>query len=60
MVELVHKRLRADPVIAHEHHSLFAAFMRNVYHLFGELRNFAPLESLKSLNSLRAYGTVLL
>ncbi|CDD87270.1 unknown [Blautia obeum CAG:39] len=45
--KLIHKRLHANPVIAHEHHSFFTIFMDNVYHLFGKLRNFSSLKSLE-------------
>ena len=51
--KLVHKRLHADPVIAHEHHGFFAVFMDNVYHLFGKFRNFSALERLEILEFFR-------
>ena len=46
-LELRHKRLGADPVIAQEHHGLAAALVRDVHHFFGQLCYFAPLECLK-------------
>ena len=47
--KLIHKRLHADPVVAHKHHGFFAVFMNNVYHLFGKLGNFSSLECLEIL-----------
>ena len=46
-LELRHKRLGADPVIAQEHHRLAAALVRDVHHFFGQFCYFAPLERLK-------------
>ena len=46
-LELIHKRLHADPVIPQEHHSFFPALMGNIYHLFRQLCNLFSLECLK-------------
>ena len=47
--ELWHERLRADPVIAEEHHGLLAQLVRDVHHLLGELCDLAALKGLKIL-----------
>ena len=46
-LELIHERLHADPVVAQEHHCLFAALMRNVYHFLRQLRDLSSLECLE-------------
>jgi len=51
--EFLHKRLHADPVVAHKHHSLFAVAVHNVYHLFGQLSHLPALERLEVLKFLR-------
>ena len=48
-LEFVHKRLRADPVIAQEHHGLFAAFMADIHHFLRDLRYLSALERLEVL-----------
>ena len=48
-LELVHKGLGADPVVAQEHHGLFAQLVGDVHHLFGQLCHLAPLEGLEIL-----------
>ena len=40
-------------MVSHEHHSLFAIFMNNIYHFFGKLRYFSSLECLEIFKFFR-------
>ena len=43
-LELIHKRLHTDPVIAEEHHGFFSILMHDIHKLFCKLRDFSSLE----------------
>ena len=43
-LELIHKRLHTDPVIAEEHHGFFSILMYDIHELFRQFRNFSSLE----------------
>ena len=49
IAKFLHKGFGADPVVAQEHHSFFAAFMGNIGHFFYDFCNFPALESLEIL-----------
>ena len=46
-LKLVHIGLGADPVVAQEHHGLFAQFMGDVHHLLGQLGHLPALEGTR-------------
>ena len=51
-LEFIHERLRADPVIAQEHHGFLAALMADIHHFLCDLRHFSSLEGLEVLEFL--------
>ena len=51
-LELVHIGLGADPMVAQEHHGLFAQLVGDVHHLLGQLGHFPALEGHKVLELL--------
>ena len=59
LLKFRHKRFTANPVVAQEHHGLFAVFMHDVGHFFHQTGNLATLEGLEVLVFLGRHAVLI-